>query len=301
MNKIAITIDEHEHKIKILYTKKNVLDLVSYDIPQGSADLCNALRAGLSAFTDSHDILPASAVFVLPNNYAVCDYIEIPSFKGKKLNETLDLEIANRYKNSLSFKIAFVPINIQKVRYAYAAFLIRREHIETVNGAFKPYKFSSKQIGFSAATTAAAYLDLCDGKKQNVLFADIKPTSIDVVIIKDSMLTGFTSLPYGENIFGQTVAPSFLPSHKRACSDRKFDVADRIMRSLDELCHVANEKYNMDILSLKINVSDKYAEMLSLNDAERFCVKNDTIARHLELYGALTSKYITKDLLFDAQ
>ncbi|MCH5164650.1 MAG: hypothetical protein J1F36_06510 [Clostridiales bacterium] len=322
MNNVAITIDEKQCKLKALFTKDKSIAYREYsfspDYIKDSVDYENIFSQTLDLFTSQENIYPASLVYVLQDNYVASDYVEIPSFAGKKLNDTLNLEISTRYKQIEQYKTTFVPMGDQGSKSAFIAFMIAQKTISDILSALKPYKFSSKNVTFESAMIANSFLlHRTLRRHDTVLLADVKNAKTKLVLIKDSKLAGFSELPYGEDLLdGQKLIapPSILPTEQfynkaatavqlaqKEDGDNKGNIK-YLLRTLLEMCDIFAARYHMDNIALKYNASKVHTPLFEglakEYKIEQINVKNPLIAEHLELYGALNTKLYNKGLLF---
>lgn len=277
MNKVAITIDENISKVKILFLQNKALDYIEYPIPENfianEIDYKKIFTLSLNDFSEKTKIYPSTITYVFPNKYAICDYIEMPSFRGKKLNELLNLEMANRYKQSNILKTSFFPIG-QKTASVFCAFSLHKNMLDSVIDCLKVFKFTSKHITFEALMTLNAYLDLFSSEKhENVLFSDIKQHTTEVIAINNGSLLGCASLPYGENTILQ--------------SD---NCSDNLICLLEEFQDILKNKYNMENISIKYNSSNtlqNYINDIIGNKFEKAVIANHIISSNMGLYGAI--------------
>ena len=324
MNNVAITIDEKQCKLKALFAKDKTIAYREYsfnpDYIKDTVDYAKIFLQTLNELIFQDRIYPASLVYVLPDNYAASDYVEIPSFTGKKLNETLNLEISTRYKQIEQYKTAFVPIGAQDTKSAFFAFMIAKKSINDILSALKPYKFSSKNITFESAMIANSFLlHRASPQHDAALLADIKKTETKLVLINDFNLAGFSSLSYGEDFLELkqklTTPPAILPIEQfytqnataielaqKAEGDNEGNIK-YLLRTLLEMCDTFAACYHIDNIALRYNAPKAYAHLFEGQIAkeyniEKINVNNPLLAEHLELYGALAPKLYNKGLLF---
>ncbi len=327
MKNIAISIDESELKLKIMFRKSGkALDYVEYDIEENLVKPVvkyEKIIEKLSAFSKDTGIHSGSIVYVIPDKYVACDFVEIPTFSTKKLNETLNLQMSTRYPGFDKMRIAYVPIGTYNVNSTYFAYMIKNELIFLIASAFKHSHFPLKYIAFESAMTAnaaCAYPSMRTiYKRDTFLLADVKANFTRLTIVKDNKLAGFTVLPYGENLLSCEkkieLPPPILTSNRmfekglkssfELCEQTEGDSKDNILYLLDaveNICETVAKQYHIEISCVKYNLSKQYAPLLEqyVNDKnlKLITLKSKLAAEHLELFGALNPKQFCKGLLF---
>ncbi len=281
MNKVAFTIDELNKTIEIMSLKDNVFDYKEYPIP--SELLANEsdhqkIFEYLIDICNSAKISPATVTFVLPNKYAICDYIEMPAFHGKKLNDMLELEMANRYKQSNLLRTLFIPIE-QKKFISFSALSIYKSQIDVFMNTLKQYKFTP-HIALGAIMTFYAIASSQLKKHENMIFADIKQHSTEIIAIKNSCILGFTTI-----------------THEKSSTNSQNQI-DRIIMLLEEYCDMLNKKYYMNNISIKYNSSYELPKDI-FPKPEKIKFADPFIAKAPELYGALLLKNSVKRLIYE--
>lgn len=265
MSKLAFSIDENELLLKAMISGKDG-SLIYKEYPIASEHIANEIcYAQIFKVFDTliaNDLRHASATYVLPNKYVICDYIELPTSCKKK--NALYLELSSRYKNHDDFLTHFVKSGKDESGCHYFVFLINKKHLYSIHSALKNCKFSSCFITFEAAATANAFLSLNKfNYSEPSMLIDIKKTDAKIMLIKNE-LNGFADLSLPTNeiesfgfIFGQ-------------------------MRN------AFASNYHMKNLKLVINSNSPIS--INTDNTEHLVIDNTLITDHLDLYGALNSK-----------
>lgn len=326
MNNIALTIDESDCKLKIMYYKAN--KSIAYKEYSFNRDCLKPsinyekIFKTLDLFAEEENIHSGAAVYVLPDRFVACDFIEIPSFSSKKPNETLNLQMSTRYPNFGKMEVSYVEAGEYEVNTAFFAYMINASLIAKITAALKQSKFSLKFITFESAMTANSFLSLRTIRRRDtVLLADVKEGRTRLTIIKDSKLTGFGILPYGTELLAsdkKIVSPipiltteeyfqnklkSTLDLCQKEDGDTKANVT-WLLDALTEMCDTAAARYHMENIILRYNVQKQFAPLFApycnknYKNLEPITIKSPLVAEHLELYGALNPKQFMKGLLF---
>lgn len=320
MNSIAFTIDETEYKLKVMFNKNKTINYKEYGfttdcIQNSKQDYSKIFAQTLDSFVLQENIYPATAICVLPDKYAFVDYVEIPAVSGKRISDMLNLEIATRFKQKNTYKTVCVPMGIQNGKAVSIVMMVQNDRITAAKNALKAYKFASRSVTIESAMIANSFLTLKpQDRRSSVLFAHIQDYETKVTVIKDSKLVCFTSIPYGKDLCDLQSklksAPPVLPTSKNYINNRTvFNCAEDgdpqtnfnyLVRTITEMCDIIANKYHIEDIAIKYNVSDADAATLlaGYKDFERISVKSQVTAKYLQLYGGLTPKIYDKGLLF---
>lgn len=320
MNSIAFTIDETEYKLKVMFDKNKNIDYREYSfttdcIKDSKLDYAKIFAQTLDLFVVQEDIYPATAICVLPDKYAFYDYVETPAVSGKRISDMLNLEINTRFKQKNLYKTVYVPMGSQNGKATSIAMMVQNEQIAAVNNALKAYKFASRSVTIESAMIANSFITLKPQDKRGaVLFAYIQDYETKVVVIKDSKLVCFTSIPYGKDLCDLQSklksAPPVLPTRKNYINNRTVFNCDEggdpqtnfnyLLRTITEMCDIIANKYHIENITIKYNVPDAGAAALfaEYKDFERISAKSQIMAKYLQLYGGLAPKIYDKGLIF---
>lgn len=327
MNNVAITIDESECKLKVMFVKDKEMGYKEYNfspdcIRDSAIDYKKIFAQTLDEFIKEENIYPATAAFVLPDKYAFFDYVDTPAMTGKKLSDMLNLETDTRYKEKSKYRTIFVPLGSHGGKATTIAYMVRDSKITAINNALKAYKFVSRFVTIESAMIANAFLTLKPQSKRGaVLFAYVLDKETKITVIKDSKLIGFTAIPYGKDLYdvesALKSAPAVLPTAERnEYGQTVFTREDEesspkknykyMLRTIAEMRDILTEKYNIKDIAMKYNVANidtsLYSDYKDLfgehKEIERVQSKKHILTEHLELFGALAPKIFDKGLIF---
>lgn len=300
MNNVAITFDTTNCLLRAMYYKESTLLCKDFELDKdcfANNEISPKTFAPLSNIPVS-----ANLVCVLPDDFVACSYIEIPSVVGKKRAESLvRLELSSRFKQIERYKVLIVPKATDDSKAAYFAYLTDGEQADGIISAVKHYKFSSKKVSFASAMTAnALYAVGLIGKRENILFADIKGNFTRVVAIADMNPIGFTTIPYGsDRLFGNS---PLIGSAEQPADIQDKNNLKRLLRLLEEMRDTLAGKYRIVDISIRLHTANEVTLPKDMLDdyghAEQIVIKDKQIARNLELFGAINNKSKGKGLIF---
>lgn len=321
MNKVAFSIDEARHRLKVLFVKNKAFGYKEFMYSPELTTPEKIIMDTLPTFVSEENIYPATATYVIADKYVFFDYIELPAVSKQRSVEMLSLEISTRLKQPGNYKTLFVPMGKVGGKSPFSVMFIDNAHIASVQNALKGFKFSEKRISFESAMVANAFFNLVPinknfvltSKHNSFLFGDIKENETKIAFVKDNHLVFFSSLPYGKDLCeldgSVKVAPPVLTAapllekHKVVFNyvpdePNKGNVKF-LVRTLEQMCDIAKNRYHLPEPSVKINVSSTCAMLFApYKDVDRINTKNPLVAKYLELYGALAPKTYDRGLIF---
>lgn len=323
MSSVIFTIDERERLFKMLYTKDDAAVYKVYRLEAGwlggsMPKYDKIFTNTLGEFFKQQKIRTAKAIYVMPDNYVFCDFVETPTILGKRKQDILALELATRFPNQGIYKTMYVPLTKAEGKLRSVAFMVRNGHIAAVQNALRRLKFTHRQITFESAMVANA-LASCDAQRKHrpVMFASVQSRKTKVAVVKNGKLLFFTEIPYGKNVSyikrELACAPSVLTYAKPEIKKKNgvpvspkptVDNNVYLLRTLDEMREKLIKKYGLEEPVIKYTISGECAADFVQSAAayglkmQRLRSDNLESSAELGLYGGFSTKIYNKGLMF---
>jgi hypothetical protein len=138
---------------------------------------------------------------ILPDNCAALDIITIPTISKKRVQESLEINISETYKdiNALRMSCSTVVSSNRMVTYTLTS--IRKKLLQNYKQALERVKMSPKVFTFSAAATLNSVFALQSRNRgRSFVFMDVKKHTTRFIIAAKGKLVGFYNHPIGYDI-----------------------------------------------------------------------------------------------------
>ena len=165
---------------------------------------------------------------VLPDMCVSLDSVAVPTMRGGKSADALNVSLEQFYKNHGELKINTALAMSNKQYSTYATSVIRNDILTKIYSTCAPIKMVPSQITFESAAITNSVSSLQSKlKNSSYLLMDLKEGKTKIVFVVKGRTAGFYELPFGYEI---------LHTSRLAAEDMIFDhsVADLVVLNAKE-------------------------------------------------------------------
>lgn len=175
------------------------------------------LSGALNEFTKSRPAERANNFyFILPDSCVALDIITIPSINKKRVQESLEINIAETYKDIDTLRLSCSTIVSSNKMVTYTLTSIRKKLLANYKSSLERLKMSPKVFTFSAASSLNSVFALQSRNRgRSFVFMDVKKHATRFIICARGKLVGFFNHPIGYDILkpDQVMNESILYNH----------------------------------------------------------------------------------------
>ncbi len=160
------------------------------------------LSASLAEFSKSMpQVKSINHYVVLPDACAALDIITIPAISKKRVQESLEINISETYRDINALRMSCSTIGSNNKMVTYTLTSIRKKLLDNYKKALERVKMPPKVFTYSGAATLNSVFALQSRNRgRSFIFMDVKKTSTRFVICARGRLVGFFNHPIGYEI-----------------------------------------------------------------------------------------------------
>lgn len=202
--KVIIGVDTVSQCVKVMRipaggTKEATVEYLPYQSRPMDREFFANFERLISDHLSAYPSTQSTAVYaVLPDSAVACDVITVPSVKKSRMQNALNVEIENQYKNHLDLSIRSYIAAANKQYTLYRLTMVRKELLSSFYKSLAACKLFAKETTYAANAAVDAVLALRPkNRMHSFIFVDIREKSTLFAFVNKGRTIGFHTFPFG--------------------------------------------------------------------------------------------------------